>query len=901
VPAVVGARFGRYELVARIGAGGMGEVFRARDHDLQRDVAVKFLPARFTSDPVRLSRFAQEARAASSLSHPNIVTIHEIGEAFGQPFIVMEFVDGVTLRHEIEHGPMPPKRAIDYAAQIAEGLSKAHAAGIVHRDLKPENIMVSRDGFAKILDFGLAKLRHDGEGDPPPGQRKATGESVTRGSPETSDGTILGTTGYMSPEQAAGRAAGYQSDQFSLGAILYEMATGTRAFARATSVQTLAAIIEQEPEPLQDLNPAFPVPARWIVERCLAKQPADRYASTLDLAHELRGLREHFSEAASGSGSASGEKRARPARRGWRRLWPVAAVVLAALVGVLAVPRVNEAVRTRLGLLPLPAEKRVAVLPVACRGGLDVERKACEGMLDFLVMRLGELERYQHRLAVLPAVDIRQSGVTTADGARTRLNATMAVQVTVEQQGNHALLGASLIDTARLTQLRGITKPVATSEVSLLDEAVKAVVHMLELELDANQQAALRAGGSSVASAVTLYAQALQASPYVTARTALEKYDQQNSLEQAITYFNQALEQDPRFALAHAGLGEAYLRLYRLTKRPEHLALAEQHCQRALGLDKLVGQVWQTLGNLHTEGGRADEALQDFDQALARNPLSAEIYRDRAQTYLKLDRPEDAERAYLKAIELQPASSSIFSYYGAFLYRLNRYPEAEAAFKQGLQLTPESPRLWSSLGATYYAQRRQADAEAAFTRSMSIYPSGVAASNLGTVMFDKGEYSAAARAFEKATSLSPRDFRLWRNLGAAYYWAAGERDRAESAYRTAMDLGGQERQIDPTNGRTVVELADCAVMLGDLAKARTLVDEALRLAPGDSEVHYRAADVFETLGNRDAALRWLGEALRAGRHRSDLERSPSFAHLRADPRYAKLIASLPPEGGTSSP
>ena len=895
MPATVGARFGRYELVARVGAGGMGEVFRARDHDLQRNVAIKFLPARFTNDPVRLSRFAQEARAASGLNHPHIVTIHEIGEAFGQPFIVMEFVDGATLRHEIEHGPVPPKRAIEYAAQIAEGLSKAHAAGIVHRDLKPENIMVSRDGFAKILDFGLAKLRHDGEGDLSPGSRKATGDSVTRESPETSDGAILGTAGYMSPEQASGLPVGYQSDQFSLGAILYEMATGKRAFARATSVQTLAAIIEQEPEPLHDVNPAFPAPARWIVERCLAKHPAERYASTLDLAHELRAVRDHFTEASSGSGSAPGETKARPSRRNWWRVWAVTAVLLAALAGLLAIPHVNEAVRTRLGWLPLPAEKRVAVLPVACRGGVEAERQACEGMLDFLVIRLGELERFQHGLTVLPAVDIRQSGATTADGARSRLNATLAVQVTAEQQGDHALLGASLIDTVRLKQLRGITKTVVTSKVSLLDEAVKAVVHMLELELDANQQAALRAGGSGVASAVTLYAQALQASPYFTARTALEKYDQQHSLEQAIAYFNLALEQDPRFALAHAGLGEAYLRLYRLTKRPEHLALAEQHCQRALELDKLVGQVWQTLGNLHTEGGKAGEALQDFDRALDRNPLSAEIYRDRAQAYLKLNRPKDAESAYQKAIQLQPASSSIFSYYGAFLYRLNRYPEAEAAFKRGLQLAPESPRLWSGLGGAYYAQRRPADAEEAFTKSMSIYPSGVTASNLGTVKFEKGEYSAAARAFEQATSLSPRDYRLWRNLGSAYFWAPGERGRAASAYRTAMDLGEQERQIDPTNGRTVVELADCAVMLGDRAKARTLVDEALRLAPGDSEVHYRAAGVFETLGNRDAALRWLGEALRAGRLRSDLERSPSFALLRADPRYAKLIASLPAE------
>jgi len=176
---------------------------------------------------------------------------------------------------------------------------------------------------------------------------------------------------------------------------------------------------------------------------------------------------------------------------------------------------------------------------------------------------------------------------------------------------------------------------------------------------------------------------------------------------------------------------------------------------------------------------------------------------------------------------------------------------------------------------------------------MSIMPSGVAASNLGTLMFAKGEYASAARALERATSLSPRDYRLWRNLGAAYYWAPGERERAGSAYRSAFDLGQQERLIDPGNGRLVVELADCAAMLGNRAQALALLDEGLRLAPDDSEAQYRAADVYETLGNRDAAFRWLATALRAGRLRTDLERSPSFARLRADPRYAKLMASLP--------
>src|SRR5512139_3118192 len=212
MPPAIGMRFGRYELVERLGAGGMGEVFRARDRDLERDVAVKFLPERFTSDPDRLARFAQEARAASSLNHPNIVTIHEIGQTSGLPYIVMEFVDGQTLRRFIRDRAEPAKRTLDIAVQLADGLAKAHAAGIVHRDLKPENVMVTRDGYVKILDFGLAKLtEEDGGGERPAGEhvsRMPTWPDV-QDSPNTAAGAVMGTVGYMSPEQARGWPVDY--------------------------------------------------------------------------------------------------------------------------------------------------------------------------------------------------------------------------------------------------------------------------------------------------------------------------------------------------------------------------------------------------------------------------------------------------------------------------------------------------------------------------------------------------------------------------------------------------------------------------------------------------------------------------------------------------------------------
>ncbi len=287
-----GSRLGGFEVLGPLGAGGMGEVYRARDTRLGREVALKVLPEALSADRERISRFEGEARAASALNHPNIVTIHEIGRDGETTFVAMELVDGKTLRELSVSGPLPVKKVLNVAAQVSEGLAKAHDAGIVHRDLKPENVMVSRDGFVKILDFGLAKLMETG----------ASGDSAmpTAAQPHTRPGTVMGTVGYMSPEQASGEPVDYRSDQFSLGSLLYEMLTGRQPFQRKTAAETMSAIIREEPEPASRLRPDLPLPVRWVLERCLAKDREERYASTRDLARDLSGLRDHLSEATSG-------------------------------------------------------------------------------------------------------------------------------------------------------------------------------------------------------------------------------------------------------------------------------------------------------------------------------------------------------------------------------------------------------------------------------------------------------------------------------------------------------------------------------------------------------------------------------------------------------------------------
>ncbi|MFY9549536.1 MAG: protein kinase [Thermoanaerobaculia bacterium] len=324
-----GTRLGPYEILAPLGAGGMGEVYRAKDPKLGREIAVKVLLAETSTDPERRQRFEQEARSASALNHPNILTIHDISESDGMLYIAMELVEGRTLRELLASGePLATKKLLDIAVQIAEGLAKAHGAGIVHRDLKPENLMVSKDGYVKILDFGLAKLTESVSND--------ASVLPTAIAAPTQPGTVMGTAGYMSPEQASGQPIDFRSDQFALGAILYEMATGKRAFQRKTGAETLVAIIREEPEPVAQLNPKAPAPIRWLLERCLAKDPDDRFGTTRDLARDLASIRDHLSEALVLAETGQQPVGAARSRRRLALLLVAATIVAAVLAGVFA-------------------------------------------------------------------------------------------------------------------------------------------------------------------------------------------------------------------------------------------------------------------------------------------------------------------------------------------------------------------------------------------------------------------------------------------------------------------------------------------------------------------------------------------------------------------------------------
>ena len=413
-------------------------------------------------------------------------------------------------------------------------------------------------------------------------------------------------------------------------------------------------------------------------------------------------------------------------------------------------------------------------------------------------------------------------------------------------------------------------------------------MRLLRLELGQEARATLRASSTGVAEAATLATQALGYTPYAEGRSALERYESSQNLERAIDLFNRALERDPKYALAAAGLGEAYYRLYLNEKRPELVSLAEQHTERALALDELVAGPWQTLGMIHVGTGRAEQALSDFQKALDRDPRSAAVYRERGVALERLSRCEEAEASYRKAVELQPQSWSAQNYLGAFLVERNRAAEGEAAFRRALELAPDNVRALSNLGGALYYQDRLRDAEAVWTRALELASSPPTASNLAALQFSEKRYTEAARTLEKAVSFGTKDYRVWRSLAAALYWAPGEREKAADAYRQAATLAEQERRLDPKDARVLAQLADCYAMLGDATKARPLATEAGALAPQDRRVASTLAGVYEYLGDRAAALRWLGVAFALGLPRNDVDSDPTFEKLRKDPRWPKV-------------
>jgi tetratricopeptide (TPR) repeat protein/tRNA A-37 threonylcarbamoyl transferase component Bud32 len=859
LPGLVGA----YELLEPLGRGGMGEVYRARDTRLGRLVAIKFLSTDLQDSPAAAARLDREARLASSLNHPGIVTVFDIGRVEGRPYVVMELIVGQSLAKRLADGPMELPEAVDVAAQVAEALAAAHAGGVVHRDLKPQNIMLTNEGRAKVVDFGLSKLT----------VVPADADEVTKaGNVMTAPHAVLGTAGYMAPEQVAGVAVDARSDQFALGAILYEMLTGRRAFRRETSVQTLAAILEDEPPHVSTLRHDTPPALAAIVGRCLAKRPDDRYAATRLLARELREARETL--AMESRSKQSGRRATQRTAR--HRFWGLLALVLLAAIGAL--------IWSKRDVAPAVADPRAAgILQIAVLPFVNVSRGAedqvfAEGLVETLTSSLTQLERFQPSLRVVPTSEIRAGRVTGAREALEAFGATLVVTGSVQRSESTLRLTLNLVDAAQQVQRASRTVDVAAGTTTAVQDLVVGTVSaLLALELEPTQRQAMTAGGSRTPGAFEAFVQG---------RGYLQRFDRgAESVERAIEALNRAIAADPRYALAHASLCEGYWRRYELDRQAHLIEQAVDHCEQALAIDSRLAPVHTTLALVARGRGRYEEAVAVAQRAIELDPTSSDAYRELARAFEALDRRADAEATYQKAVAARPDDWLAYNNLGSFFYARGRLPEALSAFGRVTELTPDNTRGHNNLGATLHRMGRTEEATRVWERSIAIRPTFAATSNLGTAYFRDGRYTEAARAFERACELTPNDYRVWRNLGAALYWAPGERGKAATAFSRAVKLGEEERKVNPRQPALLAQLADAYSMLGDRQSALAAAVAVERLGTSDPDAAFNVANAYEQLGERDRALRWLEQALATGYSRDAVERSPSLAELRKDPRF----------------
>jgi len=861
-----GTTLGQYEILELLGSGGIGEVYRARESSLERHVAIKILSETYSSNPEVLSRFEKEARLASSLNHPNIVTVHAVGWDRGIPYIAMELVDGITLDELIRRGPLPVRTLLDIATQIAEGLAKAHAAGVVHRDLKPLNVMVTRENLVKILDFGLGKIAA-----PPSLDAHAP---TRRMMTETRPGLILGTAGFMSPEQVRGANVDFRSDQFSFGSVLYEMATGKMPFARETSVQTLAAIIEDEPLPIEAINTELPRSVLEVVRQCMAKNPEDRYASTQELAQELRSIRDrmtaetHFLEAL--------PKRK---RRRNSRLAIIAAIAAAAVIAI-GVPTIRERLPRPGDIALLPVSKQLAILPFVNVGNDAANESFCDGLVETLTSKLTQLEPYDKSFRIVPSSEIRRESVTSARDALKSFGATLVITGSIQRISDRVRITINLVDSKTQRQISARSIDTEIADVSTMqDGIVIQTAELLGMRLSDQQRQILVAGGTTVPGALEFY---LEGEGY------LQRYDNAENIDRAIRLLNQAVERDPRYALAHAALGQAYWRKYDLTKDASLIELARASCDAAMRINDRLASLYITLAIISNGTGRHDDAIRHLQRALDLDPVSADAYRELAAAYVASGKAQEAEATYKKAIEARPSYWAGYNELGTYYFRLGRYMQAEEQFRHLLDLTPDSYRAYSNLGGVYYATGRYDDAASMFEKSIAIKPSGSAYSNLGTVYFYLSRYNDAVQSYEQALKINDRDYRLWKNLAAAYYWAPDQKNQAQEHYRRAAALAEEQRKVNSKNLKLLLDLADCYSMLGETRQAGNLLQRALNPAPDNAGMMFDAGVIYEQLGNRERALEWVGKALRGGYSRDLVERSPSLAQLRTDPRFGRL-------------
>jgi serine/threonine protein kinase/tetratricopeptide (TPR) repeat protein len=724
-----GARIGPYEIVSLLGEGGMGQVYRARDPRLGREIAMKVLGSNSADDVEAVARFEREARAVASLSHPNILAIHDFGRHEHMLFVVTELLEGKTLRDEMHNTPLSWRRAVELGAEIAEGLSAAHAKAIVHRDLKPENIFLTTEGRVKILDFGLAQA------DPVLTQDDET-ELPTRKWFQTDPGTIIGTLGYMSPEQLRGEVVDGTADIFSLGIILFEMVTARRPFQRNSGAATIAAILKDD-IPRAELSAAAPPEMQRIIEGCVEKTRSARFQSARDLSLTLRAL---------GSGSIA---------------------IKSDVIESLTRSRKRSKTIDSLAVLPL---RNITNDPES--------EYLSDGITDGIINQLSQLPK----LKVMARSTVFRYKDRDADpqtvGRELRVRAVLTGRL--QHIGDRLIINVELVDASDGSQIWGETYNRQLPDlVQVQDEMSREIVEKLRLKLTGAEKKKLRKKQTVNTEAYQLY---------LKGRFQWNKRTEE-SLRKGIALFNEAIESDPAFASAYAGLADSYVTLATNVPLPPRDAMpkAKAAATRAIEIDDGLAEAWASLAAIQLWYEWNWEASESaYQRAIHLNPNYATAHDGYSMLLCARGRFDEAIEQITKAGDLDPLSRIIAVHAGWPFYFARDYESAIRRFRKALELDENFIPAHGWLGMALGQQRRFDDALEAFRRAIAVERTPILVAMLGHTYAIAGDRDEAERVLEllreeaKDRYISPYDI-------AVIHAGLGDRDAALRLLREARD------------------------------------------------------------------------------------------------------------------